>query len=58
MKSEAIVATVPEKRKAPAVKRCLEGKVSPWNPASILQDHPRATIFLDQDSASLLRRKS
>jgi glucosamine-6-phosphate deaminase len=58
MKSEAIVATVPEKRKAPAVKRCLEGEVSPWNPASILQDHPRATIFLDQDSASLLRRKS
>jgi glucosamine-6-phosphate deaminase len=58
MKSEAIVATVPEKRKAQGVKRCLEGKVSPWNPASILQDHPRATIFLDQDSASLLRRKS
>jgi glucosamine-6-phosphate deaminase len=58
MKSETIVATVPEKRKAQAVKRCLEGEVSPWNPASILQDHPRATIFLDWDSASLLRRRS
>jgi glucosamine-6-phosphate deaminase len=58
MKSGASVAAVPEKRKAQAAKRCLEGEVSPWNPASILQEHPGATIFLDQDSASLLRGKS
>ncbi len=58
MKSGAIVGTVPEKRKAQAVKQCLEGEVSPWHPASILREHPNATIYLDQDSASLLERKS
>jgi glucosamine-6-phosphate deaminase len=57
MKSEAIVATVPEKRKAQAVKQCLEGEVSPWHPASILREHPNATIYLDKDSASLLDRE-
>ena len=57
MKSEAIVATVPEKRKARAVKQCLEGEVSPWHPASILREHPNTTIYLDQDSASLLDRE-
>jgi glucosamine-6-phosphate deaminase len=57
MKSEAIVGTVPEKRKAQAVKQCLEGEVSPWHPASILREHPNVTIYLDQDSASLLDRK-
>jgi glucosamine-6-phosphate deaminase len=57
MKSEAIVCTVPEKRKAQAVKQCLEGEVSPWHPASILREHPNVTIFLDEDSASLLDRK-
>ena len=58
MKSKAIVATVPEKRKAQAVKQCLEGEVSPWHPASILREHPNVTICLDQDSASLLDKKS
>jgi len=57
MRSEAIVGTVPEKRKAQAVKQCLEGEVSPWHPASILREHPNVTIYLDQDSASLLARK-
>jgi len=57
MESEAIVATVPEKRKARAVKQCLEGEVSPWHPASILREHPNATIYLDKDSASLLDRE-
>jgi glucosamine-6-phosphate deaminase len=54
MKSEAIVCTVPEKRKARAVKQCLEGEISPWYPASILREHSNVTIYLDKDSASLL----
>jgi glucosamine-6-phosphate deaminase len=57
MKSQAIVCTVPDKRKARAVKQCLEGEVSPWYPASILRRHSNAYIYLDKDSASLLQKK-
>jgi glucosamine-6-phosphate deaminase len=53
-KSQAVICTVPDVRKAPAVKACLEGPVSPMAPASILQEHPDATIYLDPPSASLL----
>jgi glucosamine-6-phosphate deaminase len=49
-----IVVSVPDARKATAVRDCLEGEVTPRHPASILQGHPRATIHLDRDSASLL----
>lgn len=56
MKSGAIVCTVPDRRKAVAVRDCLaEGSVvTPEHPASILQNHPRAFVFLDRDSAALL----
>jgi glucosamine-6-phosphate deaminase len=56
MKSRAIVCTVPDQRKAQAVKGSLEGPITPSVPASILQKHARATIFLDVASASLLSR--
>src|ERR1700730_11218531 len=54
LKAEKIIAIVPGARKSRAVKACLEGGVSPVAPASILQTHPNATIYLDIDSASLL----
>jgi len=54
LKAREIVASVPDARKARAVRDCLEGEVSPQHPSSILQRHPRATVFLDQDSAALL----
>lgn len=54
MKSREIVSVVPDQRKARAVKACLEGKISPMAPASILRQHPNTTIYLDQDSASML----
>src|SRR5690606_15154613 len=54
MKSENIVCSVPDVRKAQAVKDCLENEVSPLYPASILQEHPACTIYLDSASASLL----
>jgi len=54
MKAREILAVVPDKRKAQAVKMCFEGEVSPMSPASILRRHPNATIYLDKDSASLL----
>jgi glucosamine-6-phosphate deaminase len=54
MKSRLIVCTVPEERKAVAVRNALEGPVTNLVPASILQRHPRCRIFLDEDSARLL----
>ena len=46
----------PDARKARAVKECLDGEVSPRHPASILQRHPRATVFLDAPAAALLEK--
>lgn len=54
MKSKAVICTVPDKRKAQAVKDCLTGSVTPKHPASILQRHEAAWCFLDTESASLL----
>jgi glucosamine-6-phosphate deaminase len=55
LKAREIICVVPDARKAEAVKACLEGEVSPMTPASILQTHPNATVYLDRDSAALLR---
>jgi glucosamine-6-phosphate deaminase len=46
---------VPGVRKAEAVRAALEGPITEDCPASILREHPNATLFLDRDSASLLR---
>jgi glucosamine-6-phosphate deaminase len=56
MKSGTIICTVPDARKARAVKQCFEGEISSMHPASILRNHPRAFVYLDEDSASLLSR--
>ncbi len=52
--SKAIICTVPDARKAVAVKKTLTNNVSPNFPASILRTHPEATLFLDSESASML----
>jgi glucosamine-6-phosphate deaminase len=49
-----ILCIVPDRRKAQAVHDTLRGPISPLVPASILRTHPRATLFLDTDSAGLL----
>jgi glucosamine-6-phosphate deaminase len=54
MKSRKIICSVPDRRKAEAVKAALEGPVTPKVPASILQTHGNAAILLDPESASLL----
>jgi len=54
MKSKAIICSVPDLRKAQAVKDSLENAVSNLFPASVLQHHTDCTCFLDVDSASLL----
>lgn len=54
LKAKEILAVVPDKRKAQAIKACFEGEISPMAPASILRRHPNATVYLDTNSASLL----
>lgn len=56
LKSRAILCVVPDARKARAVRDCLEGAVSPLHPASALQEHPHATVYLDPPAAALLTR--
>jgi glucosamine-6-phosphate deaminase len=58
LRAEAIVCTVPDLRKADAVVAAVEGPVTPDVPASILQQHPEATIYLDPAAASQLRQSS
>ena len=54
MKSKAIICSVPDSRKAKAVKNSVEEPASPLVPASILQKHPATWLYLDKDSASIL----
>ena len=55
LKTRHVICVVPDRRKAEAVRDCLEFEVSPMRPASILQTHESTTIYLDQGSAFLLR---
>ncbi|MFK7768171.1 MAG: glucosamine-6-phosphate deaminase [Mariniblastus sp.] len=54
IKSKSIICTVPDERKAVAVRDSVEGEVTPTVPGSILQKHENATLFLDTTAASLL----
>jgi glucosamine-6-phosphate deaminase len=49
-----LICCVPELRKAKAVRDAIEGPISTACPASILRTHPRAQLYLDLESASLL----
>ena len=50
------VCCVPELRKAPAVQAALEGPLTTRCPASLIRTHPRAYVYLDNESASKLTR--
>lgn len=54
LKSKNIICSVPDARKAHAVKKVIEGEVTPLVPASILKTHPDSWLFLEKNSASLL----
>jgi len=54
MRSRQIICSVPDLRKAKAVKNCFEQPISNLYPASILRRHPDCRFFLDVHSASLL----
>lgn len=57
MKAAKLICSVPDARKAKAVKAALEGPITPQVPASILQEHGDVTVYLDPDSAALLVAK-
>ena len=58
LKSREILCIVPDARKAQAVQRVpASGEVSPQHPASVLQRHPRTTVYLDAPAAALLGRR-
>lgn len=54
MNSKYVICSVPDKRKAEAVKNTLKNEVSPLFPASILQLHAQCELYLDTESASLI----
>jgi glucosamine-6-phosphate deaminase len=56
MNSAQIICSVPDRRKAQAVKDCFENPVSNLFPGSILQEHTRCICFLDKSSAALLHK--
>lgn len=58
MKSTHIVCSVPDQRKALAVKNSIEHSPSPMFPATILQQHLSCFCFLDLSSASMLSSKN
>jgi glucosamine-6-phosphate deaminase len=57
LKSKHIICSVPDKRKAVAVRNCIEHPVSNLYPASILKNHKECILFLDEGSASALKQR-
>jgi glucosamine-6-phosphate deaminase len=55
MKSGLVVLAVPDRRKAEAVRDTLEGPITPMVPASVLRRHANCHLFLEPQSAALLR---
>lgn len=54
LKAGKIYCSVPDERKAAAVRATLEGSITPDVPASILREHDAATLIIDQAAASQL----
>ncbi|SEM71051.1 glucosamine-6-phosphate deaminase [Palleronia pelagia] len=57
LKSDHIILTVPDVRKAKAVKAALQGPVSNMAPASILQTHDSVSAHMDPEASQLLTGK-
>ncbi len=55
LKSKHLIVSVPDSRKAEAVKNAVEGPITNMCPSSILQTHHHCSLFLDENSASLLK---
>lgn len=55
MAGKQVYGIVPGKNKAVAVQNTLYKKISEQCPASVLRTHPRAVLFLDEDSGALIK---
>lgn len=55
MMAKKIILLAFGKNKASAINTLVNGKKSENCPATILQDHPNLTLYLDEDAASLLK---
>ncbi len=58
LKSSKIIVSVPDKRKAIAVKNTMTQCISPLYPSTALRNHAYCRMYLDESSASLLSIKS
>lgn len=56
MKSKIIISAVPELRKAEAIKNTFEQEISNIYPSTMLNKHPNWHLFIDEESASLLKK--
>ena len=56
MKSRCIVNTVPDSRKAHAIKITFEEELSPMHPASVIRLHPDCRTFCDEPAAAELSK--
>ncbi len=54
LKSGSIICSVPDRRKANAVKNAVSGTITPQVPSSILQNHRATWLYLDKEAALLL----
>ncbi len=54
LKADVILCSVPDRRKAEAVRSTLEAAISPAIPASALRNHSNTTLVLDAESSHLL----
>ena len=58
LKSKSLIVSVPDERKANAVRNSVENAVSPEDPSTCLQQHDRVWLYLDEPSASKLSAAS
>lgn len=54
LKSKIILSCVPRRMKAEAIRQTLQSDVTPLIPATILKTHSDWTLYLDEESASLI----
>jgi glucosamine-6-phosphate deaminase len=52
--ARAVIGSVPDARKAAAVRASVEGAISPQVPGAYLRRHPRCRLHVDRAAASLL----
>ncbi|MEK7415882.1 MAG: glucosamine-6-phosphate deaminase, partial [Planctomycetota bacterium] len=55
LSAKALVASVPDQRKAAAVQGSLEQPISPTMPGTALRKHAKCSLHIDKAAASLLK---